>query len=90
MWPLLALLLTVIGAMLIYLTNKNQQFIQKPLVKAWRFGTLTYWLLALLIWLKLYTMSAAVFIWLFTIIIFVICIPLLSINGYLVKPKRND
>ena len=88
MWPFLALLLAVVGAILIYLTNKNQGFIQKPLVKLWRIGTLICWSLALLVWLKLYVMSAAVFIWLFTIIIILICIPLLSINKDLENKKE--
>jgi hypothetical protein len=87
MWPFLALMLTNIGAIIIYLTSKNQGLIHKPLAKLWRLITLVCWLLALYIWLQLYVISAAVFIWLFTMTILLICPPLLSLNKSSIEKK---
>ena len=87
MWPFWALMLTNIGAIIIYLTSKNQGLIHKPLVKSWRLITFVCWLLALYIWLQLYVISAAVFIWLFTMTILLICPPLLSLNKGSIEEK---
>ena len=78
-WSLLALLLSTAGSVVIYLTNKNQNLIRKPINKVWRVATLLSWTLALCIWVNFYVMSTAFFIWLFTITILVICVPLLSL-----------
>ena len=89
MWSFLALTLTTIGAFVIYLTNKNQALIHKPLIKSWRIVTLFCWLFSLYLWLDIFVISAAIFIWLFTITILLICPPLLSLNNNSIRAKRE-
>ena len=79
MWLILALSFSVLGVIIIYLTNKNQGFKKKPLPKKWRIVGGLFWLLALLAWLQAYALSAAFFIWLFIISIMLICTPLMTL-----------
>ena len=76
---LFALGITLIGVFILYLTNKHQSFIHKPLAKLWRIPSYLCFLLALSIWLQLLAISAAVFIWLFTTMSALIAIPLISL-----------
>ena len=87
MWQFIALLLTVFGATLFYLTNRHQSFISNPLPKLWRLLAFIFSLLALFFWLKLYVTSSALFTWLFTSCAVLICIPLLSLNKRLSSAK---
>ncbi len=80
MFTFLSLLLTFTGAAVLYLTNKNQNLMTKPLVKYWRWVTLLCWSISLFLWLSLFVVSAAIFIWILTIIIALTVIPLLSLN----------
>ena len=87
MWQILAVLLIAVGATLIYLTNKHQGFIKRPLAKLWRMVGCFCCLLALLIWLQLLVTIAAICIWLFTLIVTLQCIPLLSLQFNVVNKK---
>jgi hypothetical protein len=89
MWQFIALLLTVCGATLFYLTNRHQSFISNPLPKLWRLLAFIFSLLALFFWLKLYVTSSALFTWLFTSCAVLICIPLLSLNKKLSNAKGD-
>lgn len=80
---LLALGITLLGAFILYITNKHQHFIRKPLAKLWRIISYLCCLAALVIWLQLLAVSAAVFIWFFTAISALIVIPLIA----LIKPQ---
>lgn len=89
MWQFIALLLTVCGATLFYLTNRHQTFISNPLPKLWRLLAFIFSLLALFFWLQLYVTSSALFTWLFTSCAVLICIPLLSLNKKLCRAKGD-
>ncbi|MCT8986051.1 hypothetical protein [Shewanella phaeophyticola] len=82
MFTFLSLLATFIGAAVLYLTNKNQKIIARPLIKYWRLITIFCWGISLFIWVSLFVVSAAIFIWLFTIIIALTIVPLLSLNHF--------
>ncbi|OUR82378.1 hypothetical protein A9Q75_06610 [Colwellia psychrerythraea] len=89
MWQFIALLLTVCGAALFYLTNRHQTFISNPLPKLWRLLAFIFSLLALFFWLQLYVTSSALFTWLFTSCAALICIPLLGLNKKLCRAKGD-
>lgn len=80
MWQTIALSMTFLGAVIIYLTNKNQQFIKLPLSKRWRLVGYSSLLLAFVAWLPVQVFSAALFLWLFTCSTALIVIPLLSLT----------
>jgi len=79
MWQLVALTLTVVGASFIYLSNKNQRVIVKPIAKKWRLAGGFLCVMSLVAWLQLLVTSAAIFTWLFTLNIVLVCIPLLTL-----------
>jgi hypothetical protein len=87
MWQFLALTLTVVGSVCIYLTNKNQTLIATPIAKQWRFLGFCLSVLALYSWLQIYVMSSAIFTWIFTLNIALVCIPLFSLGGFFTKNK---
>lgn len=91
MWQFIALMVTLIGATFIYLTNKHQTILSKPLTKIWRLFGSIFCLLALLIWLQLFVMSSAIFTWLFTLNVALVCIPFLTLSPFLstLKDKKN-
>jgi len=89
MWQFIALLLTVCGATLFYLTNRHQTFISNPLPKLWRLLACIFSLLALFFWLQLYVTSSALFTWLFTSSVALICIPLFGLNKKLCRAKGD-
>jgi membrane protein YdbS with pleckstrin-like domain len=88
-WQFIALLLTIISATLIYLTNKHQTLISNTLPKYWRLIGYINSVLALFSWLQLYVLSASIFIWLFTSIVTLICIPLLNLYKNLRYKKES-
>lgn len=79
MWQILALSFTIIGAVIIYLTNKNQAFKVKPLSKKWQVVGYLSWLIAFALWLQTYVFSAAFFMWFFMLSSILICIPFISL-----------
>jgi hypothetical protein len=89
MWQFIALMLTIFGAVLIYLTNKNQNFTANPLAKFWRLFGFICGLLALFVWLQLHVTSSAIFTWLFTSSVALICIPLLSLHKIFRRHKGD-
>ncbi len=90
MWLFLGLLVTLLGATLLYLSNKNQHVITRPLTKSWRLIGIVCCLLALLIWLQLFVVSAAIFTWLFTLNVALVGIPLLTLNQFFCKNKGEE
>lgn len=80
MWQVLAIVLTVLGSTFIYLSNKRQGFINKPITKVWRIVGYLCLLCSLLFWLQAFVISAAIFTWLFTSVVAMIVIPLISLN----------
>ncbi len=88
MWQFIALMITLIGATFIYLSNKHQTIFSKPLNKFWRLIGLVFCLSALLVWLQLLVTSSAIFIWLFTLSVALVCIPLLMLLPVFSKFKR--
>lgn len=89
MWQFIALLLTVCGATLLYLTNRHQRFNSNPLPKLWRLLALICCLLALFFWLQLYVTSSALFTWLFTSCVALIAIPLFGLNKKFPRAKGD-
>jgi fatty acid desaturase len=89
MWQIFALVLTVLGSTFIYLSNKHQGFIKKPVAKVWRVIGYLCTLCSLVFWLQTLVVSSAVFIWLFTSVVALIIIPLISLNKSLTKPKEK-
>jgi len=87
MWQFLALMLTVVGSVFIYLTNKNQTVISSPMAKSWRWLGYILCIFALFVWLKIYVMSAAIFTWIFTLNVALVCIPLLSLSSIFTNHK---
>ncbi len=89
MWQVFALVLTVLGSTFIYLSNKNQGFINKPVAKVWRLIGYLCTLCSLVFWLQTLVVSAAIFIWIFTSVVALIVIPLISLNTSLTKQKEK-
>ncbi|AQS37892.1 hypothetical protein Sps_02740 [Shewanella psychrophila] len=85
MFQITALVLTLCGATLIYLTNRHQGLIRQRLPKPIRQIGYGLFILALACWLQVLTTSAAIFTWIFTSITLLTCIPLLSLSK-----KRED
>lgn len=85
MWQFLALMATLMGATFIYLSNKHQSIFSKPLNKFWRLIGVVLCLLALCIWLQVFVVSSAIFIWLFTLSVTLICIVLLTLIPFFSK-----
>ncbi|GAA0823177.1 hypothetical protein GCM10009111_32450 [Colwellia asteriadis] len=83
-WQLTALSLTAFGAILFYLSNKNQRFFSQPINRFWRYLAFSCWALALLAWLQYLVISAAILIWLISIMAIQIIVPLLSLT----KPTK--
>ncbi|MEI6894849.1 MAG: hypothetical protein V5789_09520 [Colwellia sp.] len=79
MWQLVALILTVVGTAFLYLSNKNQRVIIRPLAKAWRLIGGVFCVLSLAVWWQLLVTSAAIFTWIFTLSIALVCLPLLTL-----------
>ncbi|MDR8522522.1 MULTISPECIES: hypothetical protein [Shewanella] len=71
-----ALLLTLIGALLIYSTSKHQRLFRRPQPKVLAWLGSCLWLFAFFSWYQLLTPTAAVFTWLFTAMTLLICVPL--------------
>ena len=89
MWQIFALVLTILSSTFIYLSNKHQGFIKKPIAKIWRVIGYLCALCSLAVWLQILVVSSAVFIWLFTSVVALIIIPLISLNTSLTKPKKK-
>ena len=79
MWQVLALSFTMMGGVLMYLTNKHQQFINKAIPKKWRLTSYLFLILALFFWLQSNVLSAALFLWIFITTTVFICIPLIGL-----------
>ncbi|MDP2562693.1 hypothetical protein [Psychrobium sp. 1_MG-2023] len=75
----LAILLTVIGAGLTYLSNKNQRLIATKLVAKWAYSGISLMLISFALWLQLFSGAVAFFIWVFTSAMALTIIPLLSL-----------
>jgi hypothetical protein len=87
MWQFLAMMLTVVGSVIIYLTNKNQRVLFSPMAKTWRLLGYILCIFALFVWLQIYVMSAAIFTWIFTLNVALVCIPLLGLSNIFTKHK---
>jgi hypothetical protein len=87
MWQFLALMLTVVGSVFIYLTNKNQTVISSPMAKSWRLLGYILCVFALFMWLQIYVISAAIFTWIFTLNVALVCIPLLGLSPIFTQHK---
>lgn len=79
MFQLMALVLTLIGTTLIYLTRKHQRVLKQRLPTPIALIGLSLLMAALLSWLQLLTTTAAIFTWLFTAISLFACIPFLTL-----------
>ncbi|WP_076416572.1 hypothetical protein [Shewanella sp. UCD-KL12] len=81
-----AVLLTLFGAILIYLTNRHQMLINSELPKPVRQVGYSLFVMALLSWLQVLTTAAAVFTWLFTCITLLTLMPFFSL---IIKGKQS-
>lgn len=96
MWDMLALNLTIISVLLIYLTNKHQKLLRKTIATKWRMISWIGLCLALFSWLQNNTLSAALFLWVFFSSVVVIFIPFISLiitsdkNKPAIQGKNND
>jgi len=79
MWQFLALMLTLLSTLILYLTNRHQRLLTMTIPKKWRIASAFLWLGSLLVWLQLYTNSAAIFLWLLSTMLLAKSIPLLSL-----------
>ncbi|QYK00886.1 hypothetical protein [Shewanella psychrotolerans] len=79
MFQAMALVLTIIGTTLIYLTRKHQRVLRQRLPAPVALMGISILLAALLSWLQLLTTTAAVFTWIFTAISLFACIPFLTL-----------
>ncbi|MCL1112949.1 hypothetical protein L2703_04975 [Shewanella basaltis] len=75
MFQVSALLLTFIGVVLIYVTTKHQRLLSTPYPKVVAIMGACLLLFALLSWMQLLTTAAAIFVWIFTFITLMICVP---------------
>jgi cell division protein FtsW (lipid II flippase) len=89
MWQVLALSLTLVGVVMVYMTNKHQRYRQHPLHARWRIVGYFFWLLSLFSWWQMLVSSAAFFTWLFVLLTVLTCVPLLSLLGSNKQQKRR-
>lgn len=85
MWQVLAIMLSVFGSMLLYLSNKHQGYFLKPINKFWRVIGYFCFILSLFAWFQVLVVSAAIFTWIFTTTTLMIVIPLLSLHKGVTK-----
>ncbi len=79
MFVTLACISTLIGALVVYLVNKNQRLLNKPLAGNSILSGYLCLLMAFIFWYQFLTPAAAVFMWLMTSALFFITIPLLTL-----------
>jgi len=75
MFQLAAGLTVLLGTLLLYLTNKHQRLLSKPLPKNIRLLGYISLIGALIIWLQIMPLSTAIFIWLMVTMLSLTCIP---------------
>ena len=75
MWPGLLLLLTLLAVLTLYLTNKHQRLRQLALPRAMRYPAYALLVLIFIGWLWQLTLSAAIFTWLISLMLALICVP---------------
>ncbi|MCP3863427.1 MULTISPECIES: hypothetical protein [Marisediminitalea] len=81
----LALAFTFSGCLLIYVTNKNQRLFANQKSLTLRYLGYLLSCVALMCWLNAVSVSAAILIWLLSIMVILALIPILS----LVRPGRQ-
>ncbi|MGL1957338.1 MAG: hypothetical protein OCD00_08490 [Colwellia sp.] len=79
MWIIVAIILSFLGGVFLYLSNKHQRFLSKPLTKYWRIVGYLMMAFAFIAWWQTHAVSASIFLWLFTLSVVLMCIPLLSL-----------
>ena len=82
MLQLIFLLSTLLACLLFYLTNKQQKLFASSLPKRpWRLLAYGVAFVSLIGWLSLFTLSAAIFIWLALLMLFMGLVPFISLFG---------
>ncbi|NKF49069.1 hypothetical protein G3R49_00575 [Shewanella sp. WXL01] len=85
MFQISAVLLTLIGVILIYVTTRHQRLLSAPHPRIFAALGCCILMLALLSWMQLLTTIAAIFTWVFTVITLMMCVPFST----LLKPKEG-
>lgn len=75
MLQLAACLTVIIGALLLYLSNKHQRILDKPLPKNVRLLAYLSLIGALIVWLQIMPVDTALFIWLMVTMLTLTCVP---------------
>ena len=86
MFQISAVLFSIIGVTLIYITSRHQRLLSIPHPKIFSILGACLLLFSLLSWWQLLTVTAAIFAWLFTIITLFMCIPFST----LLKSRRTN
>lgn len=82
MLQLISLLATLLACLLFYVTNKQQKLFASSLPKRpWRLLAYAFAFASLLGWLSLFTLSAAIFIWLALLMLLTGLVPFVSLLG---------
>lgn len=82
MLQLIFLLSTLLACLLFYLTNKQQKLFASSLPKRpWRLLAYGVAFVSLIGWLSLFTLSAAIFIWLALLMLLMGLMPFISLFG---------
>ncbi|AUD58064.1 hypothetical protein Q4Q54_20640 [Shewanella sp. SP2S2-4] len=82
MLQLIFLLSTLLACLLFYLTNKQQKLFASSLPKRpWRLLAYGVAFVSLIGWLSLFTLSAAIFIWLALLMLLMGLVPFISLFG---------
>lgn len=82
MLQLIFLLSTLLACLLFYLTNKQQKLFASSLPKRpWRLLAYGVAFVSLIGWLSLFTLSAAIFIWLALMMLLMGLVPFISLFG---------
>ncbi|WP_249553032.1 hypothetical protein [Shewanella sp. 8A] len=82
MLQLISVLATLLACLLFYVTNKQQKLFASSLPKRpWRLLAYGFAFASLLGWLSLFTLSAAIFIWLALLMLLTGLVPFISLFG---------
>lgn len=76
MFQIIALITSICGVLTFYLCHKNQRIFARPLPKKMKVLAYTNVILALISWQQIQSPISAVFIWLMTLMLIFIAIPL--------------
>lgn len=79
MFQFMALMLSLLAVFIIYSCNKNQQILKSRLSKKYKIFSYLCFILSLIMWSLAVSFSSAIFIWLMSMMLFLISVPALSL-----------